>query len=226
MNLNADLGEGAGEDEAILGFVDSANVACGAHAGSISIAIATALRCRQLGVEVGAHPGYDDHARFGRVEIALSPAEIEALVAYQVAGLAAVVPIAYVKAHGALYHRCQGDPAAADALARVAKAHGVGVLGQPDFEILAAAGRAGIPGYREGYADRLIMPDGSLAPRTQPGALLDPVAAARQAVHLARSGRYDTICIHGDTKGAAATAAAVRAALRDAGVETQALVQR
>src|SRR5665213_3700197 len=98
MNLNADLGEGAGEDEAILGFVDSANVACGAHAGSISTAIATALRCRQLGVEVGAHPGYDDHARFGRVEIALSPAEIEALVAYQVAGLAAVVPIAYVKA--------------------------------------------------------------------------------------------------------------------------------
>jgi UPF0271 protein len=226
MNLNADLGEGAGEDEAILGFVDSANVACGAHAGSISTAIATALRCRQLGVEVGAHPGYDDHARFGRVEIALSAAEIEALVAYQVAGLAAVVPIAYVKAHGALYHRCQSDPAAADAVARVAKAHGVGLLGQPDFEILAAAGRAGIPGYREGFADRLMMPDGSLAPRTHPGALLDPVAAARQAVHLARSGRYDTICIHGDTKGAAATAAAVRAALRDAGVETRPLAQR
>jgi 5-oxoprolinase (ATP-hydrolysing) subunit A len=226
MNLNADLGEGAGGEEAILGLVDSANVACGAHAGSISIAIATALRCRQLGVEVGAHPGYDDHASFGRIEIALSPGEIEALVAYQVAGLAAVVPIAYVKAHGALYHRCQSDPAAADAVARVAKAHGVGLLGQPDFEILAAAARAGIPGYREGYADRLMMPDGSLAPRTHPGALLDPIAAARQAVHLARSGRYDTICIHGDTKSAAATAAAVRAALRDAGVETQALTHR
>ena len=125
MNLNADLGEGGSADEAILGLVDSANVACGAHAGSISIAIATALRCRQLGVEVGAHPGYDDHERFGRVETALSAAEIEALVAYQVAGLAAVVPIAYVKAHGALYHRCQRDPAAADALARVAKTHGV-----------------------------------------------------------------------------------------------------
>ena len=226
MNLNADLGEGAGADEAILGFVDSANVACGAHAGSISIAIATALRCRQLGVEVGAHPGYDDHERFGRVETALSPAEIEALVAYQVAGLAAVVPIAYVKAHGALYHRCQSDPAAADAVARVAKAHGVGLLGQPDFEIIAAAARAGIPGYREGYADRLMMPDGSLAPRTHPGALLDQVAAARQAVQLARSGRYDTICIHGDSKSAAVTAAAVRQALRDAGVETHALAQR
>src|ERR1700692_1851056 len=100
MNLNADLGEGAGADEAILGLVDSASVACAAHAGSISIAIAAALRCRQLGVEVGAHPGYDDHANFGRVEIALSAAEIEALVAYQGAGLAAGGPIASVQAHG------------------------------------------------------------------------------------------------------------------------------
>jgi UPF0271 protein len=226
MNLNADLGEGAGADEAILGFVDSANVACAAHAGSISIAIATALRCRQLGVEVGAHPGYDDRATFGRVETGLSVAEIEALVAYQVAGLAAVVSIAYVKPHGALYHRCQNDPAAADAVARVAKAHGVGLLGQPDFELLAAASRAGIPGYREGYADRLIMPDGTLAPRTQKDALLDTHAAAEQAVRFALSGRYDTICMHGDSKRAADTAAAVRQALRDAGVETRALAGR
>ncbi|TMB88465.1 MAG: LamB/YcsF family protein [Chloroflexi bacterium] len=226
MNLNADLGEGAGADEAILGLVDSANVACGLHAGSASISIATAWRCVELGVEVGAHPGYDDRAGFGRVERALSPAEIEALVAFQVAGLAAVVPIAYVKAHGALYHRCQQDAAAADALARVAKKHGVGVLGQPGFEILAAAERAGIPAYREGYADRLTMPDGSLAPRTQAGAVLDPAAAARQALMLAESGRFDTICIHGDTKGAAKVASTVRQALRDAGVETRQLVGR
>jgi UPF0271 protein len=226
LNLNADLGEGAGADEAILGFVDSANVACGVHAGSVSIAIATALRCRQMGVEVGAHPGYDDRSGFGRVETALSPVEIEALVAYQVAGLAAVAPIAYVKPHGALYHRCQRDPAAADALARVAKAHSVGLLGQPDFEILAAAARAGIPAYREGYADRLMMPDGSLAPRTQSGALLNPAAAAKQAVLLAQSGRIDTICIHGDTKSAAQVASSVRQALRDAGVETHPLAGR
>ena len=226
MNLNADLGEGFGADEAILGLVDSANVACGAHAGSMSITIATAWRCRQLGVEVGAHPGYDDRARFGRVERALSPAEIEALVAYQVAGLAAVVPIAYVKPHGALYHRCQRDPDAADALARVAKTQGVGVLGQPGFEILAAAGRAGIPAYREGYADRLVMPDGTLAPRSEPGAVLNAVAAAKQAVRLAQSGRYDTICIHGDTKSAARVASNVRQALRDAGVATRPLVER
>jgi 5-oxoprolinase (ATP-hydrolysing) subunit A len=226
MNLNADLGEGGGADEAILGFVDSANVACGAHAGSMSISIATAWRCRRLGVEVGAHPGYDDRAGFGRVERALSPAEIEALVAFQVAGLAAVVPIAYVKPHGALYHRCQHDPDAADALARIAKTCGVGVLGQPGFEILAAAERAGIPAYREGYADRLVMPDGSLAPRTHPGALLNAATAAEQAVRLAKSGSYDTICIHGDSRGAAKVASSVRQALRDAGVETRQLVGR
>jgi 5-oxoprolinase (ATP-hydrolysing) subunit A len=226
MNLNSDIGEGAAGDEAILGFVDSANVACGVHAGSVSISIATAWRCLQLGVEIGAHPGYDDRAGFGRVERALSPAEIEALVAFQVAGLAAVVPIAYVKPHGALYHRCQNDPAAADAVARVAKRHGIGLLGQPGFEILAAAGRAGIPAYREGFADRLVMPDGTLAPRTQPGALLNRAAAARQAVRLAQSGRYDTICIHGDSKGAVKTASTVRQALRDAGVETRPMVER
>jgi 5-oxoprolinase (ATP-hydrolysing) subunit A len=223
MNLNSDLGEGAGSEAAILTLVDSANVACGAHAGSVSISIATAWRCRELGVEVGAHPGFDDREDFCRVELPLSAKEIEALIAFQVAGLAAVVPIAYVKAHGALYHRCQKDPAAADALARVARAHGVGVLGQPGFEILAAAERAGIPAYREGFADRRLMPDGSLAPRTQPGALLGAEAAARQAVDLARSGRFDSICLHGDTEGAAELAAKVRQALRDAGVETHRL---
>jgi len=225
MNLNSDIGEGAGEDEAILACIDSANIACGVHAGSATISIATAWRCRKLGVEVGAHPGYDDRAGFGRVERSLGPDDIEALIAFQVAGLAAVAPIAYVKAHGALYHRCQRDVQAADALARVAKAHRVGLVGQPGFEIVAAAERAGIHAYREGFADRLMLPDGSLAPRSQSGAVLNPTVAAQQAVNLARSGRYDTICVHGDTPGAGHVAAAVRQALRDAGVETAHLVR-
>ena len=220
MNLNADIGEGAGEDEAILACVDSANVACGVHAGSPSLTIATARRCRTLGVQVGAHPGYDDRAGFGRIERSLSADEIEALIAYQVGALAAVSPIAYIKPHGALYHRCQRDAAAADGLARVAKAHDVGLMGQPDFEIVAAAGRARVPAYREGFADRLMLPDGNLAPRTQTGALLNSLVAAQQAVTLARSGRYDTICIHGDTPGAGHIASSVRAALREAGIET------
>ncbi len=220
LNLNADLGEGAGAEEAILPQIDSANVACGVYAGSVSITIATALHCRQLGVEIGAHPGYDDRGGFGREELGLSADMIEALVTFQVAGLAAVVPIAYVKPHGALYHRCQRDPAVADAVARVAKAHGIGLMGQPGLELLAAARRAGVPAYREGFADRLLLADGSLAPRSQPGAVLEPEAAAAQAVRLARSGQYDTICIHGDSEHAAEVAAAVRSAIHDAGIET------
>src|SRR5260370_39615902 len=105
MNLNADVGEGAGGDEEILPQIDSANIACGVYAGSVSISIATAQLCRQLKVEIGAHPGYDDRAEFGRREVGLSPDQIEALVTVQVAGLAAVVPIPYVQPHRPLYHR-------------------------------------------------------------------------------------------------------------------------
>ena len=220
MNLNADLGEGAGEDEAILPHIDSAKVGCGVHAGSASISIETVLRCRALGVEVGAHPGYDDRPNFGRVEVPISVEEIEKLVAFQVAGVAAIGPLGYVKAHGALYHRCQRDPAAADALARIAKAHGAGLMGQPDYEIVAAARRAGIPAYREGFADRRILPDGSLASRLEPGSLLEPERAVEQALQMARSGRYDTICIHGDSPGAARVAAAIRDAFTSAGIAT------
>ncbi|HEX2681966.1 MAG TPA: LamB/YcsF family protein, partial [Candidatus Dormibacteraeota bacterium] len=140
---------------------------------------------------------------------------------FQVAALAAVAPIAYVKPHGALYHRCQHDKAAADAVARVARAHGVGLMGQPGFEIVAAARRARIPSYREGFADRLILADGSLAPRSRQDALLGPPAAAEQALRLARSREVDTICIHGDTPEAGAIASAVRRAFQEAGIETR-----
>jgi UPF0271 protein len=220
VNLNSDVGEGAGEEGAVLECVDSASVACGVHAGSASMAIATARRCRSLGIEVGAHPGYDDRERFGRVELDLTAEDVEALIAFQVGALAAVVPIAYIKPHGALYHRCQRDAAAAGALVRVARRHGVGVLGQPGTETIAAARREGVRAYREGFADRLLLADGSLAPRSHPGALLDAARAAEQAVRLARSGEIDTICIHGDTPGAGAIAAAVRAALREARIQT------
>lgn len=226
MNVNADLAEGAPGDEALLAHVDSATVGCGVHAGSLSVTIATVARCRALGVEVGAHPGHDHRASFGRSDLPLGAEEIEQLLAFQVAGLAAIAPVAYVKPHGALYHRCQRDPEAADSLARVASAHGIGVVGQPGSEILSAAKRAGIPGYREGFADRLMLPDGSLAPRSRPGAVLDTKAAVEQALVLAASGEYDTICIHGDSRGAEAIASAVRSALGAAGIETGPLAKR
>nr|MDQ6918126.1 LamB/YcsF family protein [Candidatus Dormibacteraeota bacterium] len=188
--------------------------------GSLSETIRIARRCSELGVEVGAHPGYDDRESYGRVETGISLADYEALVAAQVAALAAIAPIAYVKAHGALYHRAQADPSAAAALARVAARHGVGLVGQPGFPILAAALKAGIPGHREGYADRAYQADGRLAPRGQPGAVLAPEQAVEQAIRLARSGDYDTICLHGDSPGSERVAAAVRAGLDAAGITT------
>ena len=220
INLNSDLAEGAGHDEAILASIDSANVCCGVHAGSLSETIRIARRCAELGVEVGAHPGYDDRQSYGRAETGIAIADYEALVAAQVAALAAVAPIAYLKAHGALYHRAQADPAAAAALARVAGRIGVGLVGQPGFPILAAAEEAGIPGYREGYADRAYQADGRLLPRDQPGAVLAPEEAVAQAIRLARSGGYDTICVHGDSPGSERVAAAIRAGLEAAAIPT------
>ena len=220
INLNSDLAEGAGHDEEILANIDSANVSCGVHAGTLGEAIRVCRRCGELGVEIGVHPGYDDRERYGRVETGIGLADYEALVAAQVAALAAVAPIAYIKAHGALYHRAQADPEAAAALARVAAKHGVGLVGQPGFGILAAASRAGVPAYREGFADRAYLPDGRLLPRNQRGAVLEPGDAVAQAIRFARSGDFDTICVHGDSPGSERVAAAVRAGLREAGITT------
>lgn len=222
-NLNSDLAEGAGHDEEILASIDSANVCCGVHAGSVSETIRIVRRCAELGVEVGAHPGYDDRANYGRLETGIGIEEYEALVAAQVAAIAAIAGIAYVKAHGALYHRAQADPAAAAALVRVAARHGVGVVGQPGFGILAAAAEAGVPGYREGYADRAYLADGSLRPRGEPGAVLGPEEAVAQAIRLARSGEFDTICVHGDSPGSERVAAAVKRGVAEAGLTTRPL---
>ena len=218
MNLNSDLAEGAGHDEQILASIDSANVSCGVHAGSLGETIRVCRRCAELGVEVGAHPGYDDRESFGRVEVGIGLADYEALVAGQVAAIAAVAPIAYIKAHGALYHRAQADPEAADALARVGARPGVGLVGQPGLGILAAAARAGLPAYREGYADRAYQSDGRLRPRSEAGAVLEPDEAVAQAIRLARSGDFDTICLHGDSPGSERIAAAIRAGLDAAGI--------
>ena len=220
MNVNSDLGEAIGSDGEILPSIDSANVACGIHAGSATETIRTVRRCRELGVEVGAHPGFDDREHFGRVEVRLAPDDLADLVRFQVGAIAALGPIGYIKAHGALYHYCQANAEAADVLARVAAEFETGLMGQPGFEILAACRRAGVPAYREGFADRAYLPDGRLAPRGQPGSVLEPERAAEQAIRLARSGDFDTICVHGDSPGAAGVARAIREALRAEGIAT------
>lgn len=211
--LSSDIAEGMPDDLQILHHIDTANVCCGAHAGSPALTREVALQCVELRKEVGAHPGYEDPGNLGRVETRQTADEIETLVRRQVESLAEVTPVAYIKPHGALYHRCQMDADAATALIRVALAIGVGVVGQPGFGILRAAAYFGVPGHREGFADRAYRSNGELQPRDRRGAVLSPDNAAHQAIELAKSTRYDVICIHGDTPGAADVARAVRHAL-------------
>jgi UPF0271 protein len=232
IELNCDAGEGdgglaGGQDEALIPLVSAVNVACGAHAGDRATIERTIGLAIEAGAAVGAHPSYPDREGFGRRHLDLEPAALEvSLVAQSEAVMAAVqslgVTMRHVKVHGALYNEASIDPALADVVVRaVARlSRDLVVVGPPGSRLLAAADASGLRSMAEGFADRAYEPDGSLRARTLPGAVhVDPAVAARQAVELAATGRYATLCIHGDTPGAPQMAAAVRAALRSAGHE-------
>lgn len=248
IDLNADVGESLGPwamgaDEALVPLVTSVNVACGFHAGDpLSIRRTVAL-AHAAGVAIGAHPGYPDLVGFGRRDLAMSAAELEAAVLYQVAALAGIVAaeggrLAHVKPHGALYNRAAGDAAVAEPIARAVACldASIRLVGPPGSALLAAAAAAGLAGVAEGFADRAYEADGSLRSRRLPGAVHDdPARAAAQALEIARDGHVTTVdgtpidlavatlCIHGDTPGAAAVARAIWEALAAAGVEVMRL---
>jgi UPF0271 protein len=227
IDLNADVGEGASAEAGLLAVVTSASVACGAHAGDGERMRATVRAACDAGVVVGAHPGYPDREGFGRRELGASPADIERWVAEQLDALREVcrgegVTLAYVKAHGALYHRAVDDAGAAEAIvaaiARVDRA--LAVLTLPGSALLAAARAAGLATAREAFLDRAYRSDGSLVPRDVPGALItDPDAAADRALLVARRDEADSLCVHGDSPDALSIARAAARRLRDAGVE-------
>jgi 5-oxoprolinase (ATP-hydrolysing) subunit A len=238
IDLNCDIGEsyGAwrmGDDRALLDLVTSANVACGFHAGDPSTIDATVRYAAERNVAIGAHPSYPDLAGFGRRSMALASDDVEAAVLYQVGALAAFAAaygtrLTHVKPHGALYNDAAHDEPLAAAIARaVARFDGRLVLvGLPESALLAAGRAEKLQVAAEGFCDRAYEPDGSLRPRSRPGAVYtDPQQAAKQAVTMASRGAVQTLCIHGDTPGAAAMALAVRAALRDAGFTVAALVK-
>lgn len=225
IDLNSDMGEsfGAwsiGADAELLRVVSSANVACGAHAGDASVMRRTVRAARAAGVSVGAHPGFPDLAGFGRRDLRMTAAELEDSVITQVAALAGVaaiegVRLAHVKAHGAMYNMAAQDASMADAIAAAIAAvdRTLVMVGLPASALERAAANAGLTFAAEGFADRAYNADGTLVPRTKPGALItDPAQAAEAAVRMARGGRVRTICIHSDTPGAAAIGAAVRRA--------------
>ncbi len=243
VDLNCDLGEsfGAyrlGADEEILKSVTSANVACGLHAGDPPVMARTVRMAAAAGVALGAHPGYPDLQGFGRRDMALAPGDLEAFILYQLGALAAFaaaesVPLRHVKPHGALYNAAARDERLAGAVARAVAAFDrrLIVVTLPGSALAQAASAAGLAVAHEGFADRAYRADGSLVPRSQPGALIhDPAQAAERAVRMITLGRVeavdgqtiplriDTLCVHGDTSGAATIAAHLRAALAAAGV--------
>jgi 5-oxoprolinase (ATP-hydrolysing) subunit A len=244
INLNADLGEsfGAwtmGHDEAILGAVDSANVACGFHAGDPLVMRRTVALAKARGVSIGAHPGFPDLQGFGRRRMELSPAEIEAMLIYQVGALRAIAraegaEVTHVKPHGALNNMAAAERPVADAIARALAAYDPTLtLLAPALSQLAAAGREhGLPVVEEVFADRAYQDDGQLVPRGQPGAMIHGAAAS--LVHVRRmvdggaivalSGKrlpveVQSICVHGDGPEAAETALLLRQGLAQAGYE-------
>ena len=218
IDLNCDLGEGAGTDADLLPLITSANVSCGAHAGTPEDIAATLEQAGRLGVVVGAHTGHRDREHFGRRELNLPSRDVLEQTHEQIVWLKALatrfgVTVRYVKLHGALYNQACRDDAFADAVVSACALSDLPVIGLPGSRLEErATGR--VPFFAEGFADRGYRADGSLVPRDQPGAFVkDPAAAAEQVRRLIAKHGVRTICVHGDTPGCGRMARGLRAAL-------------
>jgi 5-oxoprolinase (ATP-hydrolysing) subunit A len=243
LDLNADLGEGfgrwtLGDDDALLDVVTSANVACGFHAGDPSTMRRVCDHAVARGVSIGAQVGYHDLAGFGRRFVDVDPHELTQDVIYQIGALDAFARVAgtrvrYVKPHGALYsaigHHLEQAAAVVEAVLEYDRT--LPVLGLPGSLWLRLAQRSGLTVVHEAFADRAYAADGTLVPRDQPGAVLhDADKIARRCVALARGDAITdvdgrplqltpaSVCVHGDTPGAAALARRARSALLEAGI--------
>lgn len=225
IDLNADLGEGGTQDEALLALVSSANIACGGHAGDARTMRQTIKSALAGGVAIGAHPSYEDRENFGREAMTIPLDHVTVLVSRQVEKLAnltheAGARLHHVKPHGALYNQADRDGLLAAAV--VAGITGISkdlLLYAPPLGQLAAAGRAaGLTICGEGFADRRYLTNGSLMPRSEPGALITLVdEAVAQAMKMISDDRIGTLCIHGDGTNAVAILQAVRKALEASG---------
>jgi 5-oxoprolinase (ATP-hydrolysing) subunit A len=248
IDLNSDLGESfgpwpMGQDDALMDSISSANVACGFHAGDPGAMRATIALARAKGVALGAHPGFQDLVGFGRREVKATPREVEDLVLYQVAALAGMAAaqgaaLQHVKAHGALYNMACRERALAEAIAKAVASidRSLILFGLPGSELLRAGQAAGLTVAAEVFADRSYDPDGSLTSRLKPGSVIhDTAKVVARAITMARDKRVvavdgstitlqaDTMCLHGDTPGAAALAGEIRRGLESAGVRIAAL---
>jgi UPF0271 protein len=243
IDLNCDMGElpeaiADGTQEALMQYITSVNIACGGHAGDERMMRTTVEQALRRNVAIGAHPGYEDRINFGRIELQIAPEEISALVERQIRALDAMAQkcgarILHVKPHGALYNQAARDRAIARSIADGVRRWRTDVIlvGLAGSVMLDEFRDAGFPTAAEAFADRRYEPDGSLRPRKFRDALLaDPQQAAAQTLQIVQHSTVvasngatiplsaQTLCLHGDTPGSPAIAAAIQNALVDAGI--------
>ena len=243
LDLNADVGEGFSEiDAALMPLITSANIACGLHAGDAHTMATTVALAIQSGVAVGAHPGYDDREGFGRRPRDLAPNDVLELVLYQLGALDAIARAAgtsvrHVKPHGALYNQAEVDRKLAVAIISGIRAFDptLRLVGRAGSAMHDAAAALGHPFTAEAFADRRYRADGTLQPRSEPGAVIEnPEQVSEQVQSLVTHGEtkasdgsrlriaFQSLCLHGDTPGAASLAARVREQLAACGVSVSA----
>ena len=250
IDLNCDMGEAFGiysfgADAEIITSISSASIACGWHAGDPMVMSARVELCLEHGVAIGAHPGFPDLMGFGRRNISCTPLEVRNMVLYQIGALSAFTKAAgtqlnHVKAHGNLYNMAAVDEKMAEAIAKAVYDfdRDLVFIALAGSKLAAAGSGVGLKVAAEVFADRAYLPDGNLVPRSQPGAVFHEVEqAVQRIVQLVEEGsltaidgskivvRGDTVCLHGDTPGAAEYAKAVKEQLIARGVEVRAVLR-
>ncbi|MEP6894283.1 MAG: 5-oxoprolinase subunit PxpA [Chloroflexota bacterium] len=229
IDLNCDMGENIGNDEEIMPYITSANIACGFHAGDAKTMQETVRLAKKYGVNVGAHPSWLDVEGFGRREMSLPPDEVEALILYQIGALSAIakaegMELIHVKPHGALYNQAAKDRALAMSIARAVKRFSgdLVLVGLAGSGLIEAGLEVGLKVMNEGFPDRNYNPDGTLVSRKESHAIIEsPEEVVKHAVELIQNGilfgdkrvRVDTLCLHGDHPRAAENAKLIRAML-------------
>ncbi len=232
IDLNADLGEGFPNDEALLALVSSASICCNVHAGSPEVIRRTLDQAAARGVMVGAHPGYPDRDGFGRREQEMTSDGVRELIVYQLGVIDALaaeagLKVRFLKPHGALYNQAQRQSEIAlGVVASVSGMFPLPLIGQPGTLLERMAASRSLPYIAEGFPDRRYRDDGSLVPRTEPDAILhDPAQIEAQVMRLVNEGRVATLCIHGDDPRAVANAELVRRVLSRHGISIRSFLE-
>jgi UPF0271 protein len=241
IDLNCDLGEGMGVDEALMPLITSANVACGGHAGNAQTMRATVKLAGQYGVTIGAHPGFEDRAHFGRLEQTMPLTELRAMVIRQIGRLREIADVRHVKPHGALYNLAARNRDVANAIAAAVRDvdPSMTMFALAGSELVRAAQKHGLPAAQEVFADRTYQPNGSLTPREHRGATIETEGEmADQVMRMIDFGLVratdgsevpivaDTVCLHGDGAKAVSFARALRRILEERGVAVRAFRPR